>query len=83
MPKLRNVSGAPVDLFQPAGGADSIRVEPDAVIDVPGELSAEQPPDAYQVGAGDAARLWPHALWALVDEPVAKAAKSTAVKESS
>lgn len=75
MPKLRNVSGAGLSLFAPEGEADAITIEPDQVIDVPGELAAEQPPDAHVVGDGDDARAWPKATWELVtDKPAAKPA---------
>lgn len=39
MPKLRNRLD-PVHVFAPAGGADSLLVERDQVVDVPGELIA-------------------------------------------
>lgn len=69
MPRLRNISPNEFSLFAPAGEADSMAVSPGDDIDVPGELAAEQPSDAYQIGEGDDARLWPHSLWQLADTP--------------
>jgi hypothetical protein len=63
MPRFRLRSDAAVDLFFPAGHTDSLHVAPGDVVDVPGELAPEQPDDAFLVGEGDDARLWPKALW--------------------
>lgn len=76
MPKLRNISGTHLSLFAPAGERDSIPVEPDQVVDVPGELAPDQYPDAHVIGVGDDARAWPKAIWELVtDKPAKPAAK--------
>lgn len=77
MPRLRNISPNEFSLFARAGESDALTVSPDQVIDVPGELAAEQPADAYQIGDGDDARLWPHSVWQLVDPPATPAAFST------
>lgn len=53
---LRNVSG--VDLFV-LGKV----VESEALVEVPGKVLKDSPDDAYQIGSGDDARLYPHALW--------------------
>lgn len=53
---LRNTSGSAVQF---AGRT----VEPDEVIHVEGTLARKQPADAYLVGEGAAARLFPHATW--------------------
>jgi hypothetical protein len=74
MPKFRLRHEHAVDLFQPAGGQDSMTIESGAIADVPGELAKDQPSDAYLVGEGDDARTWPHALWELVEDKPAKAA---------
>lgn len=63
-----------VDIYFPAGHADSLHVEPGDVIDVPGDLAPDQPDDAYVIGTGDDARAWPKALWDLADAPAAPAA---------
>lgn len=68
MPRLRNISPSEFSLFAPAGEADSLTVSPDQVIDVPGQLAAVQPTDAYQIGEDDDARLWPHSIWQLVED---------------
>jgi hypothetical protein len=69
MLRLRNASPNELDVFAPAGEADSLHVQPGQEITVNGDLAADQPADAYQVGEGDDARLWPHSLWQLVEDP--------------
>lgn len=58
---LKNASGGPVYL----GRADGRRVEDGEVIHVEGSLAAkkDQPEDAYLIGTGDDARLFPHSVW--------------------
>lgn len=68
MPRLRNISPNEFSLFARAGDTDALTVSPNQVIDVPGDLAAEQPEDAYQIGVDDSVRLWPHSVWQLVDE---------------
>src|ERR1700733_9576669 len=69
MPRLRNISPHGLDVFAPAGEADTFHVEAGQEITVNGGLAAEQPTDAYQIGGGDEARLWPHSRWELVQDP--------------
>lgn len=66
MPKLRNVSGNDLAVFYPPGNSNSVRVPAGESLEVTGEVT--HLPDAYQLGQGDDARLYPHALWALEDE---------------
>lgn len=68
--------GPAVHAYQSSLKAGSLFVNSGQVIEVPGDLAPEQPADAYQVGTGDDARLWPHAQWSLEDKPV-KAAPAT------
>jgi hypothetical protein len=68
MPRLRNISPHELDVFRPAGEADTFHVAAGQEITVNGDLAAEQPADAYQIGEGDDARLWPHSVWALVQD---------------
>lgn len=75
--RLRNISPNEFSLFAPMGGADSLTVSPAQIIDVPGDLAEVQPADAYQIGEGDDARLWPHSVWQLADPPATPAAFST------
>lgn len=58
---LKNISGEPLYL----GSADGRRVEVGEVIHVEGDLAKakDQPEDAYLIGAGAAARVYPKALW--------------------
>jgi len=58
MPRFTNV-GPAVHAYQSSLKAGSLFVNAGQVIDAPGQLAAEQPGDAYQVGEGDDARLWP------------------------
>lgn len=69
--------GPAVHAYQRAIHPDSLLVESGQVIEVPGDLAPEQPADAYQVGTGDDARLWPHAQWSLVEDKPVKAAPAT------
>lgn len=68
MPDLVNVGDA-VDVYAPSRSSDSLPVETGQTITVPGELAAEQPDDAYLIGEGDDARLWPHSRWQLATPP--------------
>jgi hypothetical protein len=79
--RLRNISPNEFSLFARAGESDALTVSPDQVIDVPGELAAVQPADAYQIGEDDNARLWPHSVWQLVEDtpPKPVATPSTTV----
>lgn len=56
--QLRNTGASPV-LF------DDRVVEPDAVIEVSGDLD-EELPDAYLIGKGDDARIYPKSQWSVV-----------------
>jgi hypothetical protein len=78
MPRFRLRSDcSPVALFFPQGHHDSLYVEPGDVIDVPGDVVADSPDDAFVIGTGDEARAWPKALWESADaSPVADAAPS-------
>lgn len=73
MPKFRNITGEPVDLYRPAelGGQ---RVDKDGVVEVQGEV--EEIDDAYLVGEGGNRRAWPMATWELVKDTSAKTAKA-------
>lgn len=90
MPKFRLRPDHPdVDLFQPAGGLDSIRVESGKTIEVPGVLVTSRPEpkeddepappplpdDAYIVATNGEERTWPHAVWELVEDKPAVPAK--------
>ncbi len=81
MLRLRNISPNELDVFAPAGEADSMTVQPGQEISVNGDLAAEQPSDAYQIGEDDAARAWPKSLWLLVTNtpvtPVSSAPSTT------
>lgn len=79
----------PVDLYEPAGHGESLRVEPGQTVDVPGALVTSRPApkkdepepaplldDAYTVALDGEESAWPHALWELVEDK--PAAKSTA-----
>lgn len=88
MPRFRLRSDhGPVDLFQPAGGPDSFRIEPGEEVNVPGDLltsrptpkknEPEPPPlpdDAFIVTHGGEEHAWPKAVWELADKPAAPAA---------
>jgi hypothetical protein len=76
MPRFRLILDHPVDVYQPAGGASSLSVEPGDVVEAPGVLG-EELVDAYVVGTGDDARAWPKALWEL-DKAAAPAASAVA-----
>lgn len=56
---LKNVSGGPVAL----GRADGRRIDDGEVIHVEGKVSKDSPDDAYLIGEGDDARLYPHSVW--------------------
>lgn len=56
---LKNVSGEARYL----GRSEGRRVEDGQVIHVEGKLAKTQPGDAYLIGEGDDARLYPHSLW--------------------
>jgi hypothetical protein len=56
---LRNKSGEVIYLGSPGGR----RVDVDEVVKVEGELAKKQPDDAYLIGEGDDARLYPHSVW--------------------
>jgi hypothetical protein len=60
---LRNKSGEPQHLGNPALGSRLVDV--DEVIHVEGDLAPakQQPDDAYLIGSGDDARLWPKSVW--------------------
>ena len=62
---LRNKSGEAISL----GSADGRRVEAGEVIHVEGSLAKKQPDDAYLIGTGDAARLYPHSTWTAAGGP--------------
>lgn len=76
MPRFTNV-GPAVHVYRPAGDTASLLVESGQIIEAAGDLAPEQPVDAYQVGEGDDARLWPHAQWSLVEDKPAKAVPAT------
>lgn len=56
---LQNVSGEPLYLGRP----DGRRIDDGEIIHVEGALSKDSPDDAYLIGAGDDARLYPKAIW--------------------
>lgn len=76
MPDFVNVGG-PVDVYSTSGYPDSLHVETGQTVTVPGDLAAEQPADAYLIGEGDDARLWPHSRWQLATAPQSKKADTT------
>lgn len=74
MPRFTNV-GAPVQVYRPdPDDAGSLFVDTGQIIDVSGDLATEQPVDAYQVGTGDLARLWPRAQWQILEDKTVKPA---------
>lgn len=56
---LKNVSGEAVYLGRP----DGRRVEAGEIIHVEGSVAKNSPDDAYLIGSGDDARLYPHGVW--------------------
>lgn len=78
MPDFVNITDHEVDVYATAGWPDTLRVLPGQTITAPGELADEQPEDAYLIGTGDDARLWPKSQWQLKEAPKApaKAAKT-------
>lgn len=95
MPKFRSKANEPVDLYAPAGAGDSLSVDADQVVEVPGvlaktlqkkELAAtgitEMPEDATLVVMPNGeVRAFPHATWELVESKTEKT-KSEPSKES-
>ncbi|HEX3778437.1 MAG TPA: hypothetical protein VHX38_02135 [Pseudonocardiaceae bacterium] len=77
MPDFVNL-GPAVDVYRPAGEADSLHVKAGQTITVPGEITAELD-DAYIVGEGDDARSWAKVRWQLKAAP----AKSSSRKSDS
>lgn len=67
---LRNVSGDQVSPNRDGGDL----IDPDELVTVDGDLSDDSPADAYLIGKGSAARLWPKANWKL-ESTVSKSAK--------
>lgn len=78
MAKFTNISGHALDVFAPSSKSDqleSVRVEPGETLDVPGVATTQYLKDdkgkdtdqaeAYTVGDGARARLYPAALWSL------------------
>lgn len=63
---LKNVSGGGLYLGRP----DGRYIDDGEVIHVEGKLAAkkDQPDDAYLIGEGDDARLYPHAIWKLTGD---------------
>lgn len=59
MAKLKNVSGEVVNL----GSPDGKRIEVGEVVDFEGTVSKDSPEDAYLIGEGDDARLYPKSQW--------------------
>lgn len=61
MPDLVN-NGAAVDVYTAAGHPDSLHVEPGQTVTVPGDVLNELG-DAYLIGTGGKALLWPKDRW--------------------
>lgn len=93
MPKFKNVGSHDVDAFRPAGDRESRFVAVGEVVEVPGVLVTKRPEpkkdepapaplpaDAYTVEHDGEERLWPKALWELVEDK--PAAKPASVKEN-
>ena len=57
--KLKNVSGEVLYVGRP----DGKRVDVGEVIEVDGAVAKDGPEDAFLIGEGDDARLWPKAHW--------------------
>lgn len=84
MAKFTNTSGHALDVFAPstAGHLESVQVGPGETLDVPGEATTQYLKDdegndtdqaeAYTVGEGDKARLYPAAVWSLEGAEPAK-----------
>lgn len=84
MPQFRNISGVSLAVYRPEGDEESLTVAAGQVINVPGDLATESPEDAFLVGAGDDARMWPKAHWELVQDqqkPKVAVLDGPAVKE--
>ncbi len=95
MLKLKNITGARVDVYRPAelGGRP---LDPDDVIEVEGRIVSSRPApkkgeptpppipdDAYLVEHNGTERAWPKALWELVDDKLpAKTPDAKADKEN-
>jgi hypothetical protein len=77
--KFRNITGDALAVYKPAEVRGARIVDADAVIEVDGDV-VSQDGDAYTVGEGDNARLWPKALWELVDNKAVS--KASNVKEA-
>lgn len=85
MPRLRlRPDHAPISLYQPAGGNESLPVEPGQTVDVSGQFitsrhAAKQgqpapeplPDDAYVFDIGGEERAWPKSTWELVEDKAA------------
>lgn len=70
MAKLKNLGGA-VDLFRPAGEAESCHVDAGQVVEVPGTVNEQS--DAYVING----RAWPKKRWELqTDAPTPAPAKA-------
>lgn len=87
MPKFTLVADHAVDLFSPGGRNDSMTVQPDADVEIAGDLVTDRkdgqeplPDDAYIVARNGEEKSWPKALWLLVEE-VKKPAPAAPVKE--
>lgn len=73
MARIRNDSGTDLILFGPIGHPDAYHVADGQIIDLPGDivegkgLEGEDangiPTDAFQIGEGDAARLFSTSMW--------------------
>lgn len=90
MAKFTNISGHALDVFAPASKSDqleSVRVGPGETLDIPGVAKTQYVKDsegkdtdqaeAYTVGEGARARLYPAAVWSLEGASAKKQSKKT------
>lgn len=76
MPRLRNISGADMAVFYPPGTPNSMAVKSGEYLEIKGE--PKELADAWQVGDGDDARLYPKALWQIEKGAKTKSAETKA-----
>lgn len=74
MARFRNTTKNALSLLGPARHPDSHRVDAGAEVEVKGEIT-QTTDDAYIVGEGGQARAFSRALWAVVEDKPAVAAK--------
>lgn len=66
MARLKNITGADLAAYKPAEEPGSVLVPAGQMLEVRGNVVEQE--DAYLVGTGADARLFPKAVWQLVKE---------------